>query len=171
MVRHFPPGESKVSTSGHGREEMKWCSAKRPTKGLESRWMKKRPPEKIWKENNNIRTNCTGEHSRPGLFSLDWKWALNRNERPNRGQDFRRRIRGQFCVCWKVITMTNPSVKNGHQERELDGSFRSLDPPTNQPTARLSVCRSVYVYVLLVCWDLSIGMRPTLFVPLFSYSD
>lgn len=50
MGRHFPPGESKVSTtSGHGREEMKWCSAKRPTKGLQSRWMKKRPPEKIWK--------------------------------------------------------------------------------------------------------------------------
>lgn len=49
MGRHFPPGESKVSTSGHGREEMKWCSAKRPTKGLESRWMKKRPPaEKIF---------------------------------------------------------------------------------------------------------------------------
>jgi hypothetical protein len=56
-----------------GMGEKKWNGVPRngPQKGWKADEWRKDPQQKRFeKQNNNIRTNCTGEHSRPGLFSL-----------------------------------------------------------------------------------------------------
>lgn len=84
-----------------GMGEKKWNGVPRngPQKGCKADEWRKDPQKRFEKQNNNIRTNCTGEHSKPDLFSLDWKWALNRNGRPNIEARIFGGVLGDSFVC------------------------------------------------------------------------